>query len=451
MSNTYKTKEDVLRRAQEAVGKTFGEIDKTGRLSTGKGAAGNVIEESWFGYRPNSDPTPDFEEAGVELKVTPFEKTAKGIRAKERLVCDMLNYMEEYKVPFEQSAFWKKCACMLLMPYQYETGVDKRDLRIADAFIFDFPEEDLQVIRNDWKILMDKIKSGHAHEISEGDTMYLAACPKGRNAKDTRQQPFSDIPAMKRAYSLKQSYMTQMLQERVFGGAPNEHIIRDPESLRENTFEAQISKIVKPYLGMSRTDLLRKFNVSPNAKNANALLFAAMLGIKGNVAHTDEFRKASIVPKTIMVSANGKIKESMSFPAIDFCAIVNEEWETSTLYEQLAPTKFLFIIFKKTPDGDSAFQRIQFWNIPVEDLEEVHDVWQKTVNTLRRGVRIIKDDKGYCHSDLPKKSENRVSHVRPHGQNASDVAQLPDGGYMTKQCFWLNNTYIEKVTHSEEL
>ena len=176
-----------------------------------------------------------------------------------------------------------------------------------------------------------------------------------------------------------------------------------------------------------------------------------MLGIKGNVAHTDEFRKASIVPKTIMVSSNGKIKESMSFPAIDFCAVVNEEWETSTLYEQLAPTKFLFIIFKKTPDGDSAFQRIQFWNIPVEDLEEVHDVWQKTVNTLRRGVRIIKDDKGYCHSDLPKKSENRVSHVRPHGQNASDVAQLPDGGYMTKQCFWLNNTYIEKVTHSEEL
>ena len=113
MSNTYKTKEDVLRRAQEAVGKTFGEIDKTGRLSTGKGAAGNVIEESWFGYRPNSDPTPDFEEAGVELKVTPFEKTAKGIRAKERLVCDMLNYMEEYKVPFEQSAFWQKCACMV--------------------------------------------------------------------------------------------------------------------------------------------------------------------------------------------------------------------------------------------------------------------------------------------------------------------------------------------------
>lgn len=106
MSNTYKTKEDVLRRAQEAVGKTFGEIDKTGRLSTGKGAAGNVIEESWFGYRPNSDPTPDFEEAGVELKVTPFEKTAKGIRAKERLVCDKLE--KAYRDFGATSKCWKE-------------------------------------------------------------------------------------------------------------------------------------------------------------------------------------------------------------------------------------------------------------------------------------------------------------------------------------------------------
>ena len=38
--------------------------------------------------------------------------------------------------------------------------------------------------------------------------------------------------------------------------------------------------------------------------------------------------------------------------------------------------------------------------------------------------------------------ENRVSHVRPHGKNSSDTLELPDGRFMTKQCFWLNNTYI---------
>ncbi len=33
----YKTKAEVLARGQEAVGKTLGEIDKTGRIATGKG------------------------------------------------------------------------------------------------------------------------------------------------------------------------------------------------------------------------------------------------------------------------------------------------------------------------------------------------------------------------------------------------------------------------------
>ena len=32
----YKTKQEVLIRGQEAVGKTLGEIDKTGRIATGK-------------------------------------------------------------------------------------------------------------------------------------------------------------------------------------------------------------------------------------------------------------------------------------------------------------------------------------------------------------------------------------------------------------------------------
>ena len=157
----YKTKQEVLIRGQEAVGKTLGEIDKTGRIATGKGAIGTVVEESWFGYKPNSKPAPDFEEAGVELKVTPYRRTPRGIQAKERLVCDMLNYEEEYGKTFATSAFWTKCACMLLMSYEHKDGVPKVDFTIDKAVLFQFPDEDLEVIRNDWKILMDKIKAGH--------------------------------------------------------------------------------------------------------------------------------------------------------------------------------------------------------------------------------------------------------------------------------------------------
>ena len=90
----YTTKESVLERGRAAIGIPLGEIDKTGRLATGKGAIGTVIEESWFGYTPNSESEPDFPEAGVELKVTPYLRNKNGIRAKERLVCNIINYME---------------------------------------------------------------------------------------------------------------------------------------------------------------------------------------------------------------------------------------------------------------------------------------------------------------------------------------------------------------------
>ena len=45
-------------------------------------------------------------------------------------------------------------------------------------------------------------------------------------------------------------------------------------------------------------------------------------------------------------------------------------------------------------------------------------------------------------NNFPKASENRVSHVRPHAQNANYTYELPDGRLYPKQCFWLNNTYI---------
>ena len=194
----YKTKESVLKRAQEAIGIPMSEIDKTGRISTGKGAIGTVIEESWFGYSPNSESEPDFPEAGVELKATPYIRTSNGIRAKERLVCNIINYMTEYQKTFKTSAFWHKCETMLIMSYEHRKDVPKADYRIDKAILFSFPMEDLVIIEQDWEKIISKVRSGQAHLITEGDTLYLAACTKGANASSVRPQPFSPIPAKQR-------------------------------------------------------------------------------------------------------------------------------------------------------------------------------------------------------------------------------------------------------------
>lgn len=197
----YVTRESILRRAQEIKGIPLRDVDKTGRLATGKGAIGTVIEESWFGYTPNSESEPDFPEAGVELKVTPYLRGKNGIRAKERLVCNIINYMEEYDKTFQTSAFWHKCNTMLLMSYEHLADKPKGDFRIDAAVLFSFPEEDLVIIEHDWETIIEKVRAGRAHELSEGDTLYLAACTKGANASSVRKQPFSELPAKQRAYA----------------------------------------------------------------------------------------------------------------------------------------------------------------------------------------------------------------------------------------------------------
>ena len=91
----YTTKQSVMQRAQELVKAkvTFGQLDISGRLSNrNKGDLGQIIEEGWYGYIPNNDAEPDFPEAGVELKVSPYKKTGNGVSAKERLVCDIINF-----------------------------------------------------------------------------------------------------------------------------------------------------------------------------------------------------------------------------------------------------------------------------------------------------------------------------------------------------------------------
>ena len=438
----YTTREAILKRALEIKGIPLKNVDKTGRLSTGKGAIGTVIEESWFEYTPNSESEPDFPEAGVELKVTPYLRGRNGIRAKERLVCNIINYMEEYDRTFMTSAFWHKCNTMLLMSYEHLADKPKGDYHIDAAVLFSFPEEDLIIIEHDWQVIMEKVRSGRAHEISEGDTMYLAACTKGANASSVRPQPFSSMPAKQRAYSLKSSYMTQILNKYIFGNEQSEKIIKDYHELEATTFEEYLIAKVTPYFGKTDRELMHMFGVETTAKNINEVLLAKMLGVQGKIAYTEEFQKAGIVPKTIRVRPNGTIKESMSFPTFDFIKLSQEnEWEESEFYNYLAPTKFLFVIFQENNNGELVFDRIKFWNIPNEDLEEVRIVWERTVSTIREGVKLVATPTGVSNN-LPKSSENRVSHVRPHGRNAADKLPLPDGRMMTKQCFWLNNTYI---------
>lgn len=209
--------------AKKLIGHTFNEIDKWNLHSelnadmfynnkSRKGGLGNFIEEKYFGYRANSDSQADFNEAGVELKVTPYEIKKSGkLCAGERLVLSMISYENEVESDFYKSHVWDKCKLMLLIYYLRDKSLaDNMDYRIDYAQLFQLPENDMEIILNDYKIITDKIKAGKAHELSESDTMYLGACTKGSTAAKSLVTQYynQDVKAKKRAFCLKNSYMT---------------------------------------------------------------------------------------------------------------------------------------------------------------------------------------------------------------------------------------------------
>lgn len=407
-----------------------------------KGGLGELIEERYFHYHSNNDACPDFDKAGVELKVTPYKKNKNGsISAKERLVLTMIDYYSVINEDFFESHMWQKARLILLIYYLYDKEIkDRLNYEIGYVKLFSPPESDMKIIQHDFEVITQKIREGKAHELSEADTLYLGAAPKASSSKDRRKQPCSDELAKPRAFAFKNSYMTYVL---------NHYIIPDKDTYEpiikkniDETFEEYIINTINQYRNYTVDELCDLF-YSDNEKipkSLGALLVYRILGIKGNQA--EEFVKANIVIKTIRLKENNKIKENMSFHTFKFKELVEEEWEDSTFGNYLRETRFLFVVYKYDVNEKLRLKGCQFWNIPYADLEgDVKTVWEQTKKVIQNGLK-IKVKKGKLSSNLPAKSENPVCHVRPHGKNSEDRYELPDGRTYPKQCFWLNNTYI---------
>ena len=88
--------------------------------------------------------------------------------------------------------------------------------------------------------------------------------------------------------------------------------------------------------------------------------------------------------------------------------------------------------------------------MPYSDILKAKEVWDKTIKTIKEG-EIVKEitEKGVRKTYFPKKTENKVSHVRPHARDKNDCYPLPtkdkltNADEYTKHCFWLNASYVK--------
>lgn len=458
MKLLYKSEEELLYKANEAIGKTFIEIDKTGRLKRGgKGNYGQIVEESHFGYEINSDQEPDFKELGIELKVTPIKRNKNGtISSKERLVLNIINFMEEVNKDFYTSSFWTKNRKILMMFYFWNKLLQPGDYKLVKAHLHEYPEEDLAIIMQDWEFIVNKIKNGQAHLLSEADTVYLGACSKGASKKSVREQPFSDIPAMQRAFSLKQSYMTA-LARKIF---QKEDLVRitDANELSSLSFEGILHKKFQPYVGMLLTDIaiMKDIKVNSSSKSFLQEFVSSLLNIKGTkLNQIEEFAKANIELKTVRLEPNGVPQEHMSFKNIDFIEFAGSKPKKSWIYEYFEQTKILFVVFEyketkhENPERDLYFKGIKLWNMPEGEIQNVLLPFLKDLHKLvLDGIELIptkQKARTIVRNNLPKPTSNGMCHIRPKARNGKDQTLLPDGRLITKQAFWLDREYVSSI------
>jgi DNA mismatch repair protein MutH len=473
-------KESIYEYAKELKGKTFKDVCNEDKYflteivkevteeeykvsyenKSRKGGLGEIIEERYFHYKADNISKADFPEAEVELKVTPYRINRNGsVSAKERLIISMINYMNIIDMDFYNSNAWEKLKNILLVYYLWEPDIEDRlDYLINFVYMLTPEGEDLKIIENDFYKIRQKVIDGKAHELSEGDTLYLGAATKSSSSRDRTSQPNSEILAKPRAFSLKTSYMTYVLKNYIIGDKERKDKILKGDKISE--FEKYVLDKINQYSGEKDKNLFENFfdTKNLNSKNKYSRLAFEILGVK--TKNAEEFEKANIEVKAIRIEENKTIRESMSFPNFKIMELIKQSWDESDIYNYFSATKFLFVIYRKEEDS-YYLEGSKFWNMPISDIEgKLKEEWEKSVDIFKTGVKFsIQGINSPIRNNLPKKSNTEILHVRPHAQKGAhlingikygngdierDTDLLPDGNRMTKQCFWLNNDYILK-------
>lgn len=236
----------------------------------------------------------------------------------------------------------------------------------------------------------------------------------------------------------------------------------------QKQFENETLNKIAPYLGKKNEDLFEYFYVKRNPKtgnypkNANGIVINRILKTDIDEEMKRKIKEYNISIRSIRITANKKVKESMSLPNIDFEEIVGESWESSSLRQYLTDIRYLFVVFQELEGSVYQLKGAKFWSMPTDYLEKtVKSVWVDTIETIKNGVELKYNSKQKrVSNNFVKSGDQRIVHVRPRAAKSSYSAYNPNAerlpvpanwinkpknysdNWMTRQCFWLNNRFI---------
>lgn len=428
---------ELLQFTQNIIGKKFYEIDRLGLLNTkkgDKGILGKIVETGFYGYCTNSNSSADFESLGIELKVSGFVVNKdKSISAKERLVLSMINYHTIVNETFEFSKLLFKNKKLLIIWYEYEKDKDPSEFEIKYYQLYDMSQDEL-IFKNDFYLIQSKIIDGKAHLLSGGDTSYLGACPKGANKNDTTSQPNSDIPAMKRAFELKNRYMTGVLRN------INNSQIATPIEFK--TVEEYVTSKLKQYFGLTQKEIYKRiYNIELNTnipKNLSKMISDKIIGKDSELSKKhDLFNKTTYIIKNIPINQNNQPLERLTFRNLVLSEFTSD-WDESNWKNYFEEVTLILICYegnnKDMRNGDRILKEIKKITFTSDDIK----LFETSYDMIRQAIK----DKDIRKLPYPAKFSEPTLVIAPKGNRGDDAYNNFFKQDNTKTCFMIDKEFV---------
>lgn len=458
----FHTKEELLEYTENIKGKTFKEIDSEHLLdknksNKNKGILGQIVESGFYKYPLNNSSAADFEELGIELKVSGYIKNKNGsLRAKERIKLSKIDYNNIINETYESSHLLGKCKEMLIIWYHYIPKTDYGDFKITDFQIYDMTKDE-DVFKNDFELIKEKVLKGRAHELSEGDTSYLGACTSAATSADRTTQPFSQILSKPRAYSLKNSYISGILRE-LKENTPKTIQINSIKKEKENKKQITLEKYetpkektvidyvtnkLKPYFGKTQLKILEEITgktyTEKIPKNINKMISDILIGKDDELYEKDElFRKTSFIIKNLPIRKNKAI-ERMAFRTLELSEF-EYDWDDSYWKNYFEETTLIVICYEaknnKIKNGYRTLKDVKQMSFNDEELES----FKKTYNMIK--VAIEKQDINLLPT--PNSFNNQLLEIAPKGKKGDNAYNNFFKNDKTKVSFMINKILLNK-------
>ena len=492
------TKAEVYAILERAKGKTLGEVDSSHQFNRTKksdkitGIAGDVIEQSVFGYQRDSKQECDIEIDGVltELKTTGVRipksklmsvKNLKGeaynkyLRAKEGMSITGVTFEPNIQTDFSTSHFWEKSERLLIVFYEYKShcvvpASHYAQFPIVDYCYNTFSDEEIAKLRHDWEIVRDYLlkiyttypDSENRNRSLEGFThklrpnlLLIELVPAFKcKVNGSYQKP---------RYKLKQTFVDYIVR-----GHFNKSRLKNEIALQEpfssfTQLDNHCRALSMLYKGKTLGELKVMLGIDNDSKNIASRCVIQMFGTNcKKLNQITDFTKVGIIAKTVTITPSGKNTEDTKLKHIDF-----EEWadrdtdfENSDIYTYFCEHSFLCPIFCEHNPQDKSqttfegFKRFAFDEYFIE--HEVRRTWEdsrKLIHNNELEWEYAYDKKGHkCKNksgsykgapNFPKSSEYNV--FFRGGANCSNEkmrTECVNGIRMIPQFFWLKGSYI---------